>query len=650
MSFKKLQEFIDKPNLTDVIDDSQLVKIGAKVISDYQLDKTSREPWEKTIAEAMKLAKQVMETKTFPWNDASNVKYPLVIMATIQLASTAYPQLIVNDRVVKAHVKKGMQKNDQLDELAEIISEYMSEQLLIESDTWEEGMDKLLHSWPILGTSFKKLYYDPITKDNCYDLCNPDDVVVNNNIKSLKEARRVTHRIYLHKNDIIEGIRAGVYREMELDKLTPTTTQASALFTDPAGNPITTTNQDDDALIEFLEQHNYLDLDEDGYQEPYITTVHKDSGAVLRIVPRYDLDSFILGDKEEILRIKPIDYFVDYHFIPSPDGGYYSIGFGTLLTPINKSINTLINQLIDAGTLANVQSGFANRSLKPENGEIQLEMGRFVYVNASRSENLANQILPLPFKEPSQVLFSLLGLMIQTGKELANITEIMTGDQQVQNVPATTMLETLRQGLKVFNSIQKRLFRSLKKEFEILYRLNRTYGDPQIQQLFKSGAINVKPVADPNLSSSAEKMARLNALPMAAQAFQGAINIQEAATEYLTGLEFKNVDKLIVQPDPNAQPPVDAQAKLISAQAQDKNATASLMKAQIAGQGEQRKAAESGAKIEKMHADAVKNLKEAGLKEYETLSGLGHRTRELGIKDRQVEVNRQKAMNDSQPI
>jgi chaperonin GroES len=648
MSFQKLQEFIDKPNLTDELADEKLVEIGNKIISDYELDKTSRAPWEQINAEAMKLAKQVMEEKTFPWKDASNVKYPLVIMATIQLAATAYSQLIVNDRIVKAHVKKGVPDPDgQLEKQANIISDYMSEQLLIDNNTWEEGMDKLLHSWPILGTSFKKLYYDPITKEPCYDLCNPDDVVVNNNIKSLETARRITHKVYYHKNDIIERIRAGIFRDVDLEKLTPTTTQASELAQDTTGQPITSTSQDADGLLEFLEQHNYLDLDDDGYQEPYITTVHKDSGTVFRIVPRYDLDSIVLTEKEEIQRIEPINYFTDYHFIPSPDGGYYSIGFGTLLTPINKSINTLINQLIDAGTLANVQSGFANRALKPDNGEIQLEMGRFVYVNASRAESLANQILPLPFKEPSQVLFSLLGLMIQTGKELANITEIMTGEQQVQNVPATTMLETLRQGLKVFNSIQRRLFRSLKKEFEILYRINRVYGNPEIQQLFASNEINVKPVADPNLSSSAEKMARLNALPMAAQAFPGAINVPAAAVEYLTGLEFKNVEKLIVQPDPQAPPPPDVQAKLTSAQAADKNATANLIKAQTTVAGEQRKAVESAAKVKKMETDAIENLANAEAKRKEIGISAYHKTRELDIKDKQVDLSRLKRANGS---
>jgi chaperonin GroES len=642
MSFKKLQTFIDKQNLTDELEDEELAKIGDKVVKDYELDKESRAAWAETIAEAMKLAKQVKEMKTFPWRDASNIKYPLITMATIQLAANAYPQLIHNDHVVNAYVKKGIQDpTGQLETQATAISDFMSGQLLVDSNTWEEGMDRLLHSWPIVGTSFKKMYYDPITKEPCYDLCAPDDVVVNNNIKSLETARRITHRIYLHKNDVIERIRAGLYRDIDLNILSPGSIETS--ITDPAGNPLTMSNQDEDGLLEFLEQHNYLDLDDDGYQEPYITIVHKDSNTVMRIVPRYDLDSIKLTDGDKIQRIEPIHYFVDYHFIPSPDGGFYSIGFGTLLSPINKSINSLINQLIDAGTLANTQSGFVNRSLKPENGDVALEMGRFVYVNGSRSENLANQILPLPFKEPSQVLYNLLGLMVQTGKELANITEIMTGDQQVQNVPATTMLETLRQGLKVFNSIQKRLFRSLKKEFEILYRINATYGDPDIQQLFKSSGIVVKPVADPNLSSSAEKMARLNALPLAAQAFPGAINPAAAATEYLTGLEFKNIDKLIVQPDPQAPPPPDAQAKLISAQAQDKSATASLMKAQVAGQGEQRKAIESAAKIHKMEADTIKSLADAHAEQdHKNLDRkLAHR--ELDIKDKQVDVMAQKA-------
>lgn len=630
-SVQKLLSFLreDRFNITDELEDIGLMKLGSDVVNEFLLDERSREPWAKQIKEAMDLAKQVMSKKTFPFENASNIKYPLITLATIQFAANTYPQVVANGKVVQAAVL-GKDPDKTREQKAQRISDYMSWQLIEESDEWENGLDRLLHSWPILGTTFKKIYYDSFTKKPCFELCAADDIVINNNVKSLESARRITHRFYMHANDILERMRAGIFRDVDIDKLQPNLNEHNSIISDPTGQPFTQSNDDPDALHEILEMHRFMDLDGDGYQEPYIVTVHRKSSTVLRIIPRFDINSLELTSEGKVKRIKAKQYFVDYHFIPSPDGTYYSIGFGTLLTPLNKSINTLINQLIDSGTFANSQTGIIGRSLKFQDSEFKAQMGRFRVADVSASTNIADQIYLFPFKEPSQVLFSLLGVMIEVGEKVANITNILTGTNEVQNVPATTVLETLRQGLKIFSSIQKRLYRSLKKEFELLYEINKEYGDPSIymtmlndefailKEDFNDENLSIKPVADPNISSSAEKLARLNAIKDLAQLFPAEFNRLEGLKEILEGLEFKNPDKMIIPPNPNAPPPIEQQKlQLEAADRAAKNeiekvkAQTDFVNSQTKAKQAQIKAVESAAKIEKMKSETILNLSSA---------------------------------------
>jgi chaperonin GroES len=632
-SIKKLLKFFDEDvhNIAKFLSEEELLELGEDVVNEFEMDLNSRKAWADSTAESMMLAKQVREAKSDPFPDCSNIKYPLITLATIQFAANTYPLLINNGRVVETNVI-GKDPDGKLAERAERVGKYMDYQLLTENTGWEEGMDRLLHSWPIVGTSFKKMYYDTFLRKICIDIIPPEDIIVNNTIKSLESARRITHRFYLHTNDIIERMRGEVFTEIEdVENLTPAFETTSSLLTDATGKPLVQQSQDKDAAHEFLEMHRYMDLDKDGYQEPYIVTLHRHSRKVFRIVPRYRVKDIELTASGKIKRIKARQYFIDYHFIPSPDCSFYSVGFGTLLTPINRSINSLTNQLIDSGTYANTQTGIVGRSLKL-NSDFKITMGRFQVADVSSNIDINKQVMLMPFKEPSSVLYQLLGLMIDTGEKLANISQIITGTQQVQNVPATTMLETLRQGLKVFSSIQKRLYRSEAKEFNLLYELNSEYGNAEnyitvlneeaavLREDFNEEGVNVRPIADPTISTAAEKMARLNAIPQIAQAFPGEFNRSEGLKEYLTGLEFKQPERFIVQPDPNAPPSASDQKDLAVAAA--KLAEPRLKAAKIAndqdglklkGQLIGIKAIESSAKIEKMQAEAAKDLHEVGL-------------------------------------
>ena len=356
------KELLSTANIAELMDDVQLTTIGEKVVREYNMDKESRQDWEYKMDESMKLALQVVEQKSFPWAGASNVKFPLITIAALQFHARAYPALITGTDIVKCRVN-GPDPTGEKTARAQRVEDFMSYQLLEEDEAWEDQMDKVLITTPIIGCSFKKSYWSPRTKANVSEMVLAKDLVVDYWTKSLETANRITHILYLNKNDIRERTLRGLYVESDLGQartLEPNETRDKAQGAHPASN-------DPDTPYEILEQHRYLDLDGDGYSEPYIVTVHKESKKVLRIMANY-FESSIEKRNGRIVFITAEQYFTKYSFIPSPDGGFYDLGFGVLLGPLNESINTIVNQLIDAGTMANTAGGFLGRGLKIRGG------------------------------------------------------------------------------------------------------------------------------------------------------------------------------------------------------------------------------------------------------------------------------------------
>lgn len=636
MSSTKLVKLNQSLNIAKDLDKKQLSEIASHVIDEFKLDKLSRAEWEKTMNNAMKMAKQVLEIKNHPWENASNIKFPLIAGSCIQYAARTYPEIVKNDRVVHARVSDPLSipgssppQQEQAEEQAEAIAKHMSYQLLIASDEWEDSTDRLLHMQALLGTVFKKVYYDPIQMRNVSELCSPEDVFINHNITSLSQARRISHRIYLHTNEIISGINLGIYSDIDVRTLTENITGAaksSNSFMQGTNNTNPSANDDPDKLHEFIEQHRFLDLDGDGYQEPYIVTVHTHTQKVLRIVARWDLGTektqSTPGEGFKVIYIPPVDYFIDYHFIPSPDGKFYSMGFGSLLFTINDSINSIFNQLIDSGTLSNQQSGIIAKGARIKGGNLRMTMGEFTKVDTVPGAALKDSIVPFPFKEPSQTLFHLLGLLIQAGKDLSSVTDIMTGQEQAQNVPATTIMTLAKNGLVVFTGIQKRLHRALKKEFEALFRLNSLYeDDPTVRALYKTEAISVHPVSDPNLSSDVLRLARVQAILQTVTTIPAAGGgLQEALTLFYKELQVPDeiMAKLLKAPPPDPslikiqvdaqRDHVDSQVKAMSAQADVTHRSQELA---LKHKEVNMQALESAAKVEQMRAQSILDLAQA---------------------------------------
>lgn len=564
----KLQKILESSNLAADLSDDKLIEIGNDVVIGYETDLESRKPWEKDLKNWTELALQVASDKTFPWPNAANIKYPLLATAAMQFAARAYPTLIPsNGKVVKCKVI-GSDPTGEKSMRAFRVSTHMSYQVMEQMDGWEEDMDKLLIALPISGTCFKKTYWDSSKQQNCSQLVLPKSLVVNYWTRCLEDAERITEVFYLSKRKVKERQNLGIFIDAELgDPQTPAddvTTSINRSFQRAS-------DFDETTPYTILEQHTYLDLDEDGYAEPYIVTVEAESNKVLRIVPRFSEADVLMDDKQNVVSIEAVQYYTKYGFIPNPDGGFYDIGFGRLLGPLNNSANTIINQLVDAGSLSNLQAGFIGKGLRIKMGETRFQPGEWKAVNAV-GDDLKKQIFPLPVREPSQVLFNLLDLLLKSGKELASVAEIFVGKMPGQNTPATTTMASIEQGMKVFTAVYKRVYRSLTSEFRKIYKLNQQYMNPEEyisildnpipQEDYKGPEDDIIPGADPSAVSSQEKQQKVQAVMQLLNL--GTINPMAATLMYLEAHEIPEAEikKLAMQPQPKTDPKVEAlQAK-----------------------------------------------------------------------------------------
>lgn len=574
-------------NLADKQSPETIADLTTKVLEGYKIDLASRKEWEELNKQIIDLAKLLVKKKTYNGEIVANVKYPLITNACIQFAARAYPEIIKGNDVVKGKVV-GADPERKKFEQAQRISEFMSYQLLNDMEDWEEGVDQMLFTLPAIGCVFKKSYFDSIKRTNISETVFADDFVVNYFTESLERAPRGTHKIYLYHNEIVERINSGVFSKFDIDELGQATSDKTA-------------DVDDDTPHLFLEQHRWYDLDGDGYQEPYIVTVHEQTQKLVRIAPRFASDGIIRETDDngvpnpegKIIKIIPEQYFTRYIFMPSLDGGFYGMGFGSLLMSNNSAINTIINQLLDAGSLSNRQSGFLGRGLKLGRGKtIKLKSGEWKPVE-STGDDLRKNVFPMPIREPSSTLFQLLGLLIDSGKELAGMTEILAGNSPGANVPAESVLALIEQGLQVYSAIHKRIHRAQYKEFTKIRRLNALYLDQMtysavldeqaiVQQDFFNEDFDVVPVSDPNNTTMMQRM--LKAKAMLELRGQG-LDDQEIMRRYLNAMDIDDVDALI----PDTQTDGEDQAKQLSME---------TMQAELA---------ELNAKIEKLASETALN-------------------------------------------
>lgn len=555
-------------NLIDDFDEDQLVELAEQCRNGYLNDKKSRAEWEDDLDTWIKLAKQIREEKTYPWPGASNVKYPLLATAAMQFAARAYPSLIPSSgKVVKGQVI-GKDYTGEKYERSERVSTYMSYQLFNEMPHWEEDMDKMLMMLPIIGTMFKKTYYSKAADriESCLIL--PKNLVVNYWTKSLDDCERISEVIYMSPRVLKERQNLGIYKD-DVELGTPSKPQdVGDSMADDETTPYT-----------LIEQHTFYDKDGDGYPEPYIVTFDLDTGSLLRVAARYYLDDVTLSeDGETVAKIKPIQMYTKYGFVPNPDGSFYDIGFGVLLGPLNESVNTLINIQVDSGHFSALQAGFIGKGLRLKAGDNQFKPGEWKMV-AGSGDDLRKQVIPLPMKEPSDVLFQLMGSLITSGKELASVAEIFVGKMPGQNTPATTTMASIEQGMKVFTAVYKRLFRALGSEFDKIFDLNALYLDPQKYitvidteigpEDFNRDLCDIVPGADPTAVSQTEKLLKAQGLMEILPLIPGLLDPIEVVSRVLEAQEQPNWQKVFSQQvqQSGQLPPPPPDPKLMAIQA-----------------------------------------------------------------------------------
>jgi len=562
-------------NLAAELDQSKLTEISQRALSDYNIDKASMEDWTTRMERGLELARLVKEEKTYPFSRAANVKYPLVTSAALQFNARAYPAIVPSDQVVKT-VVHGKDPQGIKAARADRIADFMSYQLTNEIEEWEEETDKLLMVLPITGTIERKWWYDPVQKRPRCRLVEPGTFVVNSKVKNLSDAPRCTEEISLYPAEIKTRIMTGQFVDFD--------------FGD---------DHDQQAPEEFIEQHCRIDLDDDGYEEPYIVTLHVDTQKIVRIVADFEERdvTFEMGQEPietmapafdpitgtqimvpqmamqevpvRILSIRRGTYFIPFKFMPAIDAGYHGTGLGLLLSDISDTVNSIINMMLDAGHMASLGGGFIGAEFRIKGGSQRFSPGEWKLANETGS-NIRESIVPLTFPGPDATLFSLLGLMIEAGKEISSTKDIMTGDAG-RNMTATTTLALIEQGMMVFSAAYKRIFRALKQEFRLLAKINaqtleadrynafhdamEAGPDGQMQQVMLDPAqeydlsdLDITPVADPRSVTNMQEMAKAELLGQ--MAAQGLIAPQPAAQRVLRAAQIPNIEELTPPPDP----------------------------------------------------------------------------------------------------
>ena len=587
-----LQDLMDADNIASMLDTSALMKIGDECKSGLEIDEDSRAEWMEKNERAMELALQITHERTFPWEGASNMVFPLITTGALQFNARALPAIIPGNNIVKCRVngddsgvfqvqtgpdgqpvvnpQTGQPVTQQVvapgakAAQASRVSQHMNWQLLDQMTEWEGDTDTLLLYLPIAGCAFRRMWYDPAKGRPCSRWIPATNLIVNMKARSIETAPRVSEEFSLYPYEIVEKIRSGHFYYEGDDPLR-----------DFGGMEEDEDSEDTQPSIVFVEQHCRIDLDEDGYPEPYTVIFHKETGQVVRIVARF-AEADIEYDGFDVVRINTMHEYIKYDFIPNPNNEFYGIGFGWLLGPINDQVNTTINQLNDAATLQNMPMGFLGRGLRLKGGDMKFEPGEFKQVDNSGG-SLRENIFQLQLAPPSQVLFQLLGLMINSGQDISSVKDIMMGNAS-QNIAPTTALTLVEQGTTQFNSIFKRVHRALKQELSLLFNINgRTLNEREYFTFFDSqeqvsvsdydaSTLNVTPVTDANMAARALRQAKTQALMQIAQMFPDRLNRDMILADLLEAAEIENPQEYILPPPQPPQPSLDEQAKMMRAE------------------------------------------------------------------------------------
>jgi hypothetical protein len=544
-------------NLADLLPEDVLGPLASTLYENYMQYKQSRKDWEDSYVKGLDLLGFKYENPTQPFQGASGATHPVLAEAVTQFQAQAYKELLPATGPVHTQV---MGKPDRAKEEQSVrVKDFMNYQLMDKMKEYEPEFDQMLFYLPLSGSTFKKVYYDELLGRAVSKFVPADDLIVPYTASSLEDAEAVCHTLKMSENDLRKQQVSGFYRDIEIKPGYDQETEVEKKERELEG--VTKTRQED--VFSIVECH--LDLDLEGFEDigqdgeptgiklPYIVTLEMGSREILSIRRNYKA--------EDPLR-KKIEYFVHFKFLPGL--GFYGFGLIHMIGGLSRTATTALRQLLDAGTLSNLPAGFKQRGIRVRDEAQSIQPGEFRDVDAPGG-NIRDAFMPLPFKEPSQTLLSLMGIVVQAGQRFAAIADMQVGDGNQQAAVGTT-IALLERGSRVMSAIHKRLYVAMKQEFQLLAGIFKTYLPPEYPYDVVGGQRNVKvtdfddkvdilPVADPNIFSQAQRITMAQTELQLAQSNPQIHNLYEAYRAMYTAIGVRDIDKIL--PPPQQPQPID---------------------------------------------------------------------------------------------
>ena len=532
-------------NLAEYIEDQDLEEMASDLVSDFESDRTSRKEWSRSYVKGLDLLGMKIEERTQPWEGASGVFHPLLSEAIVRFQAQAMGEIFPASGPVRTKIvgKQTKEKNEQ----SKRVENEMNYMLTEEMTEYRDETEQMLFRLPLAGSAFKKVYYDPIMERPCAMFVPAEDFVVSYGASDLMSCSRYTHVMKKTENQVRELQVNGFYRDVELPEPTRDESDIQEKYDEMDGSEAV---YDDDDRYTILEMHVDLEMpepfeDKDGLARPYIVTIDKSSRTILSI-----RKNWYESDEKKTKR----QHFIHYRYLPSL--GFYGTGLIHLIGGLAKSATSILRQLIDAGTLSNLPAGLKARGLRIKGDDSPLMPGEFRDVDVPGGA-IRDSITFIPYKEPSSVLYQLLGNIVEEGRRIGSIADVQVGNMN-PNAPVGTTLALLERSMKVMSGVQSRLHASLKKELRILAKCIHDFmpsdysyeieGDFSRTKDF-DGRIDVIPVSDPNASTMAQRVTQYqSALQLAQQAPQ-LYDMGKLHRQMLEVLGIQDADDIIKLPE-----------------------------------------------------------------------------------------------------
>ena len=539
-------------NLAEILDERVLMDISSELLGLYKEDRSGRQDWEDSYKDGLNLLGIKYQEREEPFRGSSGVTHPLIAEAVTQFQAQAYKELLPSSGPVRTQIIGSA--TPEVEAQSQRIQEFMNYQIIHVMEEYDPEMDRLLFYLPLAGSAFKKIYYDDILGRAVARFVPADDLVVPYNATDLASASRIVHVIRMSDNDIRKFQAGGFYREIDL---VPYDQEDEVRDKERELSGIRKTSDDQDCTL--LEIHTELDLpgfehvspldgEQTGIKLPYIVTIDEGSSKILSVRRNWQ-------EGDELY--KKLQYFSHYKFLPGL--GFYGFGLLHMIGGLGRSATSILRQLIDAGTLANLPAGFKARGIRIRDADEPLSPGEFRDIDVPGGA-LRESILPLPYKEPSQTLMALLGFVVDAGRRFAAITDIQVGDGNQQAAVGTTVA-LLERGSKVMSAIHKRLYYAQKQEFRMLskvfaeslppaYPYNVWGAEALIKQADFDERIDVIPVSDPNIFSMSQRLALAQTQLQLAQSNPQMHNLYEAYRRIYAAIGVQNIEALLPAPQP----------------------------------------------------------------------------------------------------